>query len=1170
MQNQDKFSFAKLPEAVDLKVQSLELSGVSSTSAAYCLARIYRRTKSPVMVLTADSRQAEQLVQDLAFFLADTDTKPAMFPPYTLSPYNSLAYHNETACRRIGMLYKMTESRQPSLVVTPVTAAMQQMIPKDTLIDYAELIMAGEELDRDRLIYKLIAGGYNRAMLVEEPGDFAVRGGIIDIFAPLYPEPLRLELFGDQLESLRFFAPASQRTIGSAEEAVLLPAREAVIDAANLEKVVANIRLSAAGLDLPLTSVRRLVQKLKQEGGFEGLEALTPLIYSRLDTLFEYTLPDTLWVLLEPADLKKASEQFISQSESLYQKAIEDRRLCVPPDRLYYDWKQMQASLDTRKRLICRKFAIRGDSTLGLAVDETYPQKVTGNSVLEAALRAAAKGAEPFGPLVDWLKDNQAEGISTLIACKRSNQVGHLHQLLTTRGFESSIIQSYDQVLKGRGRIYIGHFSLTKGFRWPDQGFAVLTAEEVFGVRYSRPRKTRRRAREALLTVEDLRTGDLVVHNEHGIGRYQGLVKLALDGAVNDYLLVVYQDDDKLYVPVDRMELVQKYMGVDGVVPVLDKMGGKTWQKVKNKVKRSTEKIAGELLKLYAARKVRKGYAFGINDSYFKEFEAGFPYEETDDQRRAIEDVLNDMRRPTPMDRLVCGDVGYGKTEVALRAAFLAVSEAKQVAVLVPTTVLAEQHWSTFCQRFERYPVRIECLSRFRSRLRQKEIVAGLADGTVDIVIGTHRLLQKDICFKDLGLLVLDEEQRFGVKHKEKIKQLRSTVDVLTLTATPIPRTLHLSLVGVRDISIISTPPEMRQPIVTYIAEFDPVLVSEAIRRELRRGGQIFFVHNVVNSIEQMALKLQKIVPEVRLEVAHGQMSEERLEKVMLQFVNRRIDMLVCTTIIESGLDVPSANTILINRADRFGLSQMYQLRGRVGRSDDQAYAYLFIPQESTLTRDARKRLKVLMEHSELGAGFQIAMSDLKIRGGGTILGSSQSGHIAAVGYDMFLKLMESSIARLKGQPTVEPLEPEVNLPLPTIIGTDYIPDIDQRLSVYRKLAKMDDIKEVAAAKKEMVDRFGPLPEEAGNMLLKIMLKILARKAGCKRLDLRSGILICQFSPLHQNQPYALVDLVQEHPGRFMLTPDNILKVKLKGRSEMARLGQVKKILNDIAAHVNS
>ena len=710
---------------------------------------------------------------------------------------------------------------------------------------------------------------------------------------------------------------------------------------------------------------------------------------------------------------------------------------------------------------------------------------------------------------------------------------------------------------------------ISRGFSWPEINFAFITDEEIFGTRYRRRKTVGPSAVSDLLNIEDLKQSDLVVHDEHGIGRYEGLAKLTIERSVNDYLLIVYRDGDRLYLPVERMNLVHKYMGTEGVKPVLDKMGGITWEKVKKSVKRSTEQIAGELLKLYAARKVQQGHAFGVADTYFQDFEDGFPYEETPDQATAIEAVLNDMRQPTPMDRLVCGDVGYGKTEVALRAAFLAVSEARQVAVLVPTTVLAEQHYETFNQRFKKYPVKVAALSRFRPPKEQRDIVQGLKDGTIDIVIGTHRLLQKDVEFNRLGLLVLDEEQRFGVRHKEKIKRLRENVDALTLTATPIPRTLHLSLMGIRDISMIATPPEQRRPITTYIAEFEDALVADAVRKELRRNGQIFFIHNRIRGLDALARRIQKAVPEVRLAIAHGQMDEDQLESAMLDFTHKRVDMLVCTTIVESGLDVASANTIFINRADLFGLAQIYQLRGRVGRSDEQAYAYLFIPSEAALSKTAQKRLKVLMEYSDLGSGFQIAMSDLKIRGGGTILGASQSGHIASVGYDMFLKLMESSMAELKGETVVEELEPEINLPLAAFLPEQYVEDIDQRLSIYRRLSRMTDVKSVSELKAEMEDRFGKLPVQGNNLLLKIMLKVLAVRAGCKRLDLNDNLVQLQFSGSHQQYPQGIIDMAGQSKDVYQFTPDQILKARLVPGTSNMLVSQIKNMLIEIAGRVN-
>ncbi len=615
--------------------------------------------------------------------------------------------------------------------------------------------------------------------------------------------------------------------------------------------------------------------------------------------------------------------------------------------------------------------------------------------------------------------------------------------------------------------------------------------------------------------------------------------------------------------------MVQKYMGVESIEPVLDRLGGTSWSRVKERVKKSVERIAGELLKLYAERKVGKGYAFSETGGYLQDFEAGFPFEETEDQIKAIEAVLDDMAEPTPMDRLICGDVGYGKTEVALRASFVAVNNGKQVAILVPTTVLAEQHYASFSNRFQNYPVNIACLSRFRSQREQRGIINDLKNGKIDIVVGTHRLLQRDVFFKDLGLVVLDEEQRFGVKHKEKLKKIKSAVDVLALTATPIPRTLYMSLMGIRDISIISTPPEHRHPIMTYISEFDDALIRAAIKKELSRNGQLFFVHNSIERIESVANYLQRLVPEVRLDVAHGRLNEHELEKVMLKFVRKKIDMLVCTTIIESGLDIPSANTILVNRADKFGLAQIYQLRGRVGRADEQAYAYLFIPAESSLGKDAQKRLKVLMEHSDLGSGFQIAMNDLKIRGGGTILGPSQSGHIVAVGYEMFLKLMESTMSELKGEPVYENLEPEINVKMSAFIPEAYISDIDQRLTAYRRLAKTTDIKEMDDLKLEMQDRYGKLPVETSNLLLKIMLKVLCIQAGVNKIDLHDHQLSMCFSEVHQKNPLGIVDLIHEKKGRYQFTPEHVLKVTLAEKNTKGAMAEIKNILKDITQHVN-
>jgi len=1167
-QNQAKISWRRLLDSLQTPAELTELTGLSGTAVSYALSQLAKCTSAPLVVVTRDRKDAEQLLEGLDLFLGASNRPRLFFPPYHITAYKRLAFHNETAARRIKTLYQMIEGQHPPLTVTTMAGLLQLLLPKDVLVDFCELLLAGEEADRDAVVRKLIAGGYTRTALVEEHGDFSLRGGILDIFAPLYDDPLRIEFFGDTVESIRRFSADTQRTLGEVTEAVIAPAREAIVQRARLKAITGRIRTLSSQIGMPVTQVRQIMSQIKEEGVYPGMESLLPLIYSKLDTFFDYCTPNTLQIMIEPGTLAQEAAAFGDQIQGSYQKALEQKRLCVSPDQLYLDWNQVQSRAAAFSQIHFKSIA-----TVAPAAESIQPPRcditVHETDDLRQAIELTQRSQQPFEPLVRWLETQKEERRTVFIVCRRPSNVPRLKQVLTLYGLRSAVIEHVADALTGQGRIYLICGPLSSGFCWPEAAVAVLSDIDIFGTPY-RPRKapTRPKASE-LLNFEDLKQGDWVVHSEHGIGRYAGLTKLNLDGAVNDFLLLVYRDDDKLYLPVERMGRIQKYMGVEGVAPAVDKMGGKSWERIKRSVKRTTEKIAGELLKLYASRKIQKGHAFGEADTHFRDFEDGFPYEETTDQEKAIQDVLDDMRQSVPMDRLVCGDVGYGKTEVALRAAFLAVSEAKQAAVLVPTTVLAEQHFASFKDRFERYPVNVACLSRFRPPKEQHRIVEEIGSGRVDIVIGTHRLLQKDVAFKELGLLVLDEEQRFGVRHKEKIKRMRKSVDVLTLTATPIPRTLHLSMLGIRDISVINTPPEERRPIRTYISEFDDAIIAEAVRKELGRKGQIFFVHNSIQSLDRMAEHLQQLVPEVRLGTAHGRMAEPKLEKVMLDFMQRRIDMLVCTTIIESGLDVPSANTILINRADRFGLSQIYQLRGRVGRSDEQAYAYMFIPNESTLTKDAQKRLKVLMEYSDLGSGFQIAMSDLKIRGGGTILGASQSGHIAAVGYDMFLKLMETSIAEIKGEPIQEDLDPEINLSLSAFLPETYVADIDQRLSLYRRLAKLTDLKEISALKAEMTDRFGVPPDEATNLLLKIMLKVLAVRAGVKRLDMVGSHLRLWFSEAHQKRPFGIVEMVGREKSRYRFSPDHTFSATLGAVAPTAQLAQVKNILIEIGRHVN-
>lgn len=1169
-QNQDKnHSFESLFKLISERVNGTDIVGLSGSEKAYILFRMYEKCRKPMLVIVDSAKRAERVARDLKFFLNGHEVPVMIFPQYNSSPVKSFFHQNEIASTRINTLYKIAGSEAPPVIITTPGALLRRLIPKKELFGFAELVMEGEEIDRDLFIEKLVTGGYTRSLIVEDPGDYCARGGILDVFTPFYPDPLRIELSGDIVESIRFFSASSQRTLKSVAEAVIIPAKEAIFRNEDLNTIIGRIREQAAALEMPVTMVRELIDKIKREGLLPDIEGLIPLVCSKPDSIFDYLPENILFIRDEPEELKKSALEILEQESKNYLSARENRRFCVDPESTYLSWEKATELIDMKKPFNFRAIEVYvGDGKRDCKIK--CDNFIKNNDQVIQNLKNSVEKESHLTPLAEWIGEKISFRCSVMLVCSTRSQAERIKSLLLPYGIQMEIKGGFPYLHSIRGGVYVCLGSVSSGFVWPEEALAVITEDEIFGAKHHRKKPLTGKTVSRLLAFEDLKKGDLVVHNEHGIGQYEGLVKLKLNGSTNDFLLIVYRDGDRLYFPVERMNMVNKYMGFDGIEPVLDKMGGKSWDRVKERVKKSAEKIAGELLELYALRKIGEGFAYGKPDSYFKDFEAGFPYEETPDQLRAIEDVLSDMENKIPMDRLVCGDVGYGKTEVALRASFLAVNCGKQVAVLVPTTVLAEQHFSIFTSRFKRSPVEIACLSRFRPVKEQKAIISGLASGKIDIVIGTHRLLQKDVAFKDLGLVVLDEEQRFGVKHKEKLKNMRNTVDVLALTATPIPRTLHMSLMGIRDISIISTPPEHRQSIITYISEFDEAIVSEAIRKELGRNGQIFFVHNNIYTIEAIARKLQELVPEVKTGIAHGRMDEDELESVMYKFMNREIDLLVCTTIIESGLDIPSANTILINRADKFGLSQIYQLRGRVGRADEQAYAYLFIPKDSILGKDAQKRLKVLMEHSDLGSGFQIAMSDLRIRGGGTILGASQSGHIAAVGYEMFLKLMEDAISELKGEPVAESLDPEVNIPVSAFLPESYVPDIDQRLTSYRRLARMTELSEIADFKTELTDRFGVLPEEATNLLLKVMLKILSRKSGVKRLELNDRQLLLHFAEAgYIKNPSGIIEMVISNKERFELTPGNILKVRLPKQSMAGHIIKAKNILKEIAQRVN-
>ncbi|MDY6903197.1 MAG: transcription-repair coupling factor [Thermodesulfobacteriota bacterium] len=1168
MENQEKKSVHHLMEMMQSSRQPVGCSGVSGAADAYLIARLVMEGDRPVVVFAPSIKEAERLGRDLDFFTDGTSVRTALFPTYNVQPFKPLAYHNQTAADRISLLFRMAQGDPPEILIVTPEGFLQKLLPIQALCDYPDILMTDEDIDADAVIQKMIAGGYTRTSIVEEPGDFSVRGNILDIFSPAYDQPVRIELFGDTVETMRFFSPVSQRRGRETDELILLPAKEAILDKNRIGRFIAGVKKEAATQDLPVSESRRMIDQITAGEGFAGMESYMPLVYDELSTLFDYTAKESCFVVLSPQEIEASAQTLAEQIAENYQAAKSHGRLCVSLESLYLAWETAACRLQANPGLTLTPFPVETGATSTVQETPALHLKIRDNSDLQTRMKAQKDRDHLMAPLVEWIRENQQAGRKPVIACGGERRLERSEYLLTTYGVSVSRADSFARIPDAGAGAWLVPAPLSAGFVFPDAAIALTCDAEIFG----RPRQRRENRKKTLqsefLDLENLKKGDLVVHVDHGIGQYEGIEKVKVEGVTNDFLLITYKDGDRLYLSVDRMDMAKKYIGVDGVAPVLDKMGGNAWAKVKAKAKKEVEKIAKDLLNLYARRKISRGKAFDPPVREMRDFEAGFPYEETEDQQKVIDEVLADMASSRPMDRLVCGDVGYGKTEIAMRAAFAAVYDNTQVAVLVPTTVLAEQHHQTFCDRFADYPVTIACLNRFRTNAEQKKIVADARDGKIDIVIGTHRLLSKDVGFKQLGLIILDEEQRFGVKHKERLKAMRTTVDVLSLTATPIPRTLHMSLMGIRDISVITTPPENRRSIKTYISEFDDTVIASAIRKELARGGQIYFVHNNIHKIWYIANHLQKIVPEVRLGVAHGRLAKDALETEMFRFINKEIDMLVCTRIIESGLDIPSANTILVNRADKFGLAQIYQLRGRVGRSDEQAYAYLFIPRDTALTKDAQKRLKVLMEHSDLGSGFQIAMNDLQIRGGGSALGVSQSGHIAAVGYDLFLQLMENTIAELKGEVVETPLEPEINMPLSAYIAESYISDIDQRMAVYRRLSRATRLSEIADMKAELTDRFGKPAVETENLLLKIMLKVMARQAGVRKLDLTETHLCMQFSNDHLARPEGIPEFVAQYPDTCEITPQEILKVRLSGEKGRNAIVSAKNTLKEIVRRV--
>ncbi|MBI5428609.1 MAG: transcription-repair coupling factor [Nitrospinae bacterium] len=1066
----------------------VSVEGLHGASRALFLAQLLNATGAahsmrPLLIVVRDQITGESLLGDLQYFLQREKLKetPRFFPAWELLPYERLSPLSEISGERLEILDRLANGSCP-LLIAPVEALMQYVLPRSVLKKLTYLVRKGDSVEREFLHACLVDNGYSRNSLVEERGEFSLRGDILDIFPPAGLNPARVEFFGDEVESIRVFDVNSQVSLQEVSELKILPAREICLSQSEKERGIENIVARAKEDGIDRVYWQDLEERIRCLGGFSGIETLAPFFYPEMETVFDY-LPENALIALDEEELVRAKcAEYRGLVQVEYRRALERRDVVPPPEDFYLGPEEFSGRLRGKHRISLGALRLSEDGERNAVQYQVKPcPSVRGQF-------------EVFAEHVSRWKE---EGYRVVVVAPAKGQARRVHELL----------QSFDLGVD----VDLGLISA--GFQFPDLKKAFVAEHEIFGKTHKHRHRRRPKSMSFQRGFKDLKPGDFLVHIDYGIGRYAGTRELQTGVGGGEFMEILYADDEKLYIPMDGLAHIQKYVGSAETPPPLSKLGAVTWKRQRDKVKESIREMAEGLLKLYAARELAETKGCVGDPALMREFSDSFEYEETEDQMKAIEEVCADLESPKPMDRLVCGDVGYGKTEVAMRAAFKAVLEKRQAAVLVPTTILAQQHLNTFRERFRAYPANIEMVNRFRSPREQKDILARLRNGEVDIIIGTHRLLSQDVKFANLGLIIIDEEQRFGVKHKEKLKQLRATVDILTLSATPIPRTLHFSLMGIRDLSVIETPPNDRLAIKTFVRKFDDNIVREAILRELDRGGQIYFVHNKVKSIHSVAEMLKKIVPHARIGIAHGQLHEHALERVMRQFIDKEIDLLLCTSIIESGLDIPSANTIVINRADQFGLAQLYQLRGRVGRYKHQAYAYLLIPGVMAVSEEARKRLTAIEEMSELGAGFQLAARDMEIRGTGNMLGHNQSGHINTIGFDLYCKLIEDTVKEMRGEKIESRIEPEVDVQIKGFIPKDYIPDLNQRLEVYRRLLLVGDLEALRNLEEELADRYGALPEPAQKLAALLRIKVLCQKLRVSKAILRVDTVYLNIEP---------------------------------------------------------
>jgi transcription-repair coupling factor (superfamily II helicase) len=1077
------------------------VTGLSGAAKALLVAAAaHAQPVGVVVYVVPNDRALEQAVADVSFFLAALESLSGAaaeravlsFPSHEVDPFRGMTPHLGVTSARARALHAVARG-YARVVVASAPALLPLVSDADRLLEVSAELVPGQDFPPSALAERLIDAGFRREDPVDEHGEFAVRGGIVDVFPPSEAYPVRLEYIGDTIESLRSFDPSTQRSVAPLDRLTIVPLRDCVPRRSSRDRN-------------PLD------------------DSATPSVeLDRTSSFFDHvSRARAVRIIVSEADEVEASgEKAIAQWQRSREEAVVRRAPAPPLEALCVDWGAISERL------------AHATCLAELAVDSADGGGSTSRHV------RCQPTMQLHGRIPDWIAEirtQRAAGDTTIFLAASPGRAERTVELLKEYDVFAVPVERAADAQFAAVLVAVGH--LSHGFRLPDAQLHLYAEADVFDEERHAPERRRSATQAFLSDLRDLKVGDFVVHVDHGVGVFKGLMRIGVGDAAQEFLELRYTGDDKLFVPVERLDLVQKFSG--GASPNVDRLGGTSWERAKSRVKKAMRDMAEELLKLYAARRAVSGHAFSPDSHWQQEFDDAFEYELTPDQRTAVADIKQDMESSTPMDRLLCGDVGYGKTEVAMRAAFKAVMDGKQVAVLAPTTVLAFQHEKTLRERFAGFPVRVEMVSRFRSKAEQKQALADLADGRVDIIVGTHRLLSKDVQFRDLGLLVVDEEQRFGVAHKERIKQLKRKVDVLTMSATPIPRTLNMSLVGVRDMSIIETPPKDRLSIQTNVVKFDQALISRAIRHELERGGQVYFVHNRVESIFSIGHLVQRLVPEARLVIGHGQMGDDELERAMLDFVSRKYDVLIATTIVENGLDIPNANTIIINRADRYGLSQLYQLRGRVGRSDRPAYAYLLVPPEDHLSPVAKKRLAAIREFSDLGSGFRVAALDLEIRGAGNMLGGEQSGHIDAIGFDMYMQLLEQTVRELKGEDLEEDARATVNLGVDLRIDESFVPDMSQRLTLYRRVASARRDDEIDRVLADAADRYGPAPDSLLNLADYGRIRVMADRLGVDTIDREGRSIVVKFRPQAKLDPARLVALVQQRPDLALVPPTSL------------------------------